>query len=260
MNDIDSIKAGLATDDPTEFPKHVEELYEWLKTTNDPWRNQRAAGALLDVACSKERNLEVRLLAVNALPVIGDKVPEELKRLIGVCDEEDEPLRLRWAAVDLLQAFNPELIKMLIYHKDLFDRTIDPDNPPPKLNVSDEISKIAEKQKREMKFYPLIALMIFGGMMGTYFAFNTDYFRYVIAGWTALVIVSIILAVVMPRRCPKCRRFFARVKLECVDSYSGPSMPIGSLGTGGSPVHTSQRVNVYEVRCRFCKHPWVILR
>jgi hypothetical protein len=260
MNDIDSIKAGLTTDDSAEFPKHVEELFEWLETTKDSWRNQRAVGALLDVVCSKERNLKIRFLAIDALKKSAHKVPDELNQLLDLCREEEEPLRLRWAAVDLLKAFKPEFAEGLIYRNELFDRTIDPDNPPPKLNVSDELALIAEKQYHELNFYPLIALIIFGGIMGTYFAFNTQYFRTIIAGWIILVVGFISWSLIRARRCPKCKRFFARIKKDCVHSYNGPSMPIGSLGPGGSPVHTRQRVNVYEVRCRYCQHPWVILR
>jgi len=259
-DDIDSIKTGLSTDDPAEFPARMDALFEWLRTTRDPWRNQRAVEALLDVACSRERNLAVRFIAIEGLHEIAGKVPEELNRLLDICRKEEDPLRLRWAATDLLQALNPRLAEGLIYKKELFDRTVDPDNPPPKLDVNKELSLIAEKQQHELNYYPLIALLIVCGIMGTIYAYDTRYFIPIIACWVVLAVGFISWLVIWGRRCPKCKRFFARVKMDAVHGYDGPSMPIGSLGPGGSPVQTRQRVTVYEVRCRYCQHPWVILR
>ncbi|MCU0847546.1 MAG: hypothetical protein MUD12_06630 [Spirochaetes bacterium] len=265
MIDDTYIETALTAGDQAESSKQIEKIIEFIKTPPKPGRTDHFIENIACIAGLKERKLEVRFRAVDMLHKIGrdDAMGKAWSYLHIISNDTSEPLRLRWAAVDALRVIKPEDVEnmeKLPDMDDLFYRAVDPDNPPPRLSYHDGLAKIAEKQSRTMFIYPLIALFIFGGIMGTYFSYGKWFFQLIIAGWIVLVTGFIALSLVFARRCPNCKRFFARQSLKYAGSYNTPARPIGSLGPGGSPVQVSQRVDAYKVRCRYCHHPWFVLR
>ena len=265
MIDNKYIETALSAGDQAESSRMMDEIIDCLKTTSDPDSTDPLTQTIALAAGSKNNNLEVRFRAVDILSKIGrdDTMGKAGAHLWIICEDVNEPLRLRWAAVDALRVIKPENAEILeknVDYDELFDRTIDPDNPPPRLSYYDGLAKIAEKQSRTMFIYPLIALFIFGGIMGTYFSYGKWFFQLIIAGWIVLVAGFIVLSLVFARRCPNCKRFFARQSQKYAGSYNTPARPIGSLGPGGSPVQVSQRVDAYKVRCRYCHQPWYVVR
>lgn len=59
------------------------------------------------------------------------------------------------------------------------------------------------------------------------------------------------------KRCPSCRRFFARGPLHQEGSYTNTTSV--RLSTGGTAQRTN-RVTVYKTRCRHGGHTWRVLR
>lgn len=254
------INDKLKTTEPADFKKEVENLLEWHRQTKDSYKNQKMAGALLDQIISKDQNLANRLYGLESLESVAGKVSDELRRLIDICYDKNENLRLRWACADILEKYNKRLFENILHRKELFNRNVDPDNPIDELDIEKAISEIAEKQKNEMGYYILAGFLIFAGIMGTFLVRNTAFLKIAIGCWIICGISAGLLLWIIPRRCPECRKFFARGALESVDQFNGPSTPIGSLGMGASPVHTRHRVTVYKTTCKHCQHQWIILR
>ncbi len=259
------IEIVLSVDDVREFSARTALLMEYVKTSGDPEHQDYLIYYLAKIANTENRNMNVRQFAVNTLAKIGhDNSSGFAAAILWTICTSDEPLRFRWAAVDALKVIDPEkadFMKRSNTAVELFDRTLDPDNPPPKLDLDEAMVRLAEKQKRQLNILPLISLFIFGILMGIFLFRNTVYFKFVIVGLIFIAAGFVIMMFILSRRCPKCKRFFARGPLQARGSFDSKiSTPIGSLGTGGSNVHTRHRINVYQTSCKYCKHSWMVLR
>lgn len=257
---LELLDAQLRFDNPEEYRSRVGRLLEWVLNLSNADFTARTIDLLLTHTEDKENDLRIRLAAVDALTEIAPMMPDRVNTLISIAIDEEEHLRLRWDITDAYRSMRPDLWENLQNYPDLVDRSVDPYDPPPKLDFSKARVELAQKQSRQMLFYPPIVLVIFGALMGTMLSIGSSIFLPLVVAWIVLIIAFFCGRFVLVRRCPECGRFWARIPLKAVDGYNGPSMPIGSVCPGGSPARTSQRVTVYEVRCRFCRHPWIILR
>ncbi len=130
-----------------------------------------------------------------------------------------------------------------------------PDENADQPGYHEALELIAKKQLKQLPF--LVGLTIFLGLL--LFGLSVLVARvpsslipvlYCVGGGIVLFLFCFFLS---SRRCPKCRRFFARGSLQ----------PEGSYNTSQQMNMTSQRiftVRVFRTMCRHCGYEWRVLR
>ncbi len=130
-----------------------------------------------------------------------------------------------------------------------------PDEKADHSGYHEALDLIAKKQLKQLPF--LAGLTIFLGIL--LFGLSVLIMRvpsslipvlYCVGGGIVLFLFWLLLS---SRRCPQCRRFFAR----------GPLQPEGSYTTSQQMNMTSQRIStvrVFRTLCRYCGHDWRVLR
>lgn len=115
-------------------------------------------------------------------------------------------------------------------------------------------------------FLIIILAVLYSFAKGTYYTSATGiklhllgvkiFYPYLII-LTASTVLFFIRLIINSFRCPKCRKFFPRGKLELYDSFQGPSTSIDS----GGDYYTRQATTfVYLTRCKYCNQLLIVTK
>ena len=247
-----------STGNPEEYSVLLTNFAEWMKKCPEKEYQEWGLVVLVDIVQDKKRDINTRFLILEILKELGSMGPDRMNNLGRICSDEEEPLRLRWAAIDLLGAFLPSIAENYkggSHAEVLFNRSVDPDNPPPKFDIEEAKEINRKKENARFKYYIMTPPGIFIAVMGAYFAWNTPYFWPFVFGFFGLTAFLLIWVILSIRRCPKCRRFFAREKLEFVGRSQG-----ASYVSSGNTTVTTLNIDTYRTKCRYCNHEWIVTR
>lgn len=130
-----------------------------------------------------------------------------------------------------------------------------PDEKADQSEYHEALDLIAKKQLKQLPFIAgltiFLGLLLFG--LSVLIARVPSYLIPVLYCVGGGLVLFLLWAYLASRRCPQCRRFFAR----------SPLQPDGSYTTSQQMNMTSQRISnvrVFRTLCRYCGHEWRVLR
>ena len=178
-----------------------------------------------------------------------------IAHLTIMATEPDEIMKVRWHIFDALEQISPKTYEELKSRPELVNREADPEKPA--LDINEARKLRAQREAKNFKYWAMSPILIFAAAAAIYISWGKTYFIYLVIAISAIILLLIIKLLLSVKRCPSCKRYFARGKL--IKRYSFKSIPTLS-SPGRSSIMTTYTMRLYSTSCKYCKHEWIVIR